>query len=47
MTVLATVLQILGLVAIAVAGFLVGPALGALAAGVAVLVVGLALESEG
>jgi hypothetical protein len=47
MTVLAAVLQILGLVAIAVAGFLVGPALGALAAGLGLLVVGLALESEG
>jgi hypothetical protein len=47
MNVLAAVLQILGLVALVVAGFLVGPALGALAAGLGLLVVGLALESEG
>ena len=47
MNVIAAVMQILGLVAIAVAGFLVGPALGALAVGIVALVVGLALESEG
>jgi len=46
MNVIAAVLQILGLVVLAVAGFLVGPALGALVVGLGLLVVGLALEGE-
>lgn len=41
---LAALLQILALSLLAIAGFLVGPALGCFVAGVSLLVVGVALE---